>query len=266
MMIIVFIIILLAAVWFIMCMPNPGCKRARSYAGISFAHRGLHSENCAENSLEAFDKACHAGVGIELDVQFTKDKQLVVFHDNDLSRMTGKKALVCDLTLEKLRLLRLVTDGSQIPTFDEVLSCVNGRVPLLVEIKSCRDIKQLTVAAAEALRGYKGSYVVESFNPLCLLHLRKKFPEIIRGQLVTSRKDYKDQSGIVAFLLSGLMLNFLARPDFIAYDHRAPVTPSLWLNNKLLRTPMASWTITDKELYLDLISRGEMPIFESFQP
>ena len=263
-MIIIIIIVLLAAVWFFMCMPNPGFSRARKFAGTPFAHRGLHDETCAENSLAAFEKACQAGVGIELDVQFTADKKLIVFHDNDLLRMTGRNALVRDLTYDEICSLKLVTDGSPIPTFEEVLACVNCRVPLLVEIKSCRDIKQLTLATAEMLAGYKGSYFVESFNPICLLHLRKYFPGIIRGQLVTSRNDYKDQSGVVAFLLSRLMLNFLARPDFIAYNHKAPMNFPMWFIKKLLHTSMASWTITDKSLHQALIARGEMPIFEKF--
>ena len=265
-MVIIIVIFLLAVIWFVMCMPNPSCKRARKFAGTAFAHRGLHDDNCAENSLAVFEKACQAGVGIELDVQFTRDNKLIVFHDNDLSRMTGKKALVRDLTYDEISSLKLITDGAPIPTFEEVLTCVNGRVPLLVEIKSCRDIKQLTLATAEMLAGYKGSYVVESFNPICLLHLRKNFPGIIRGQLVTYRDDYKDQSSLVAFLLSRLMLNFLARPDFIAYNHKAPMNATLWLNKKLLHVPMASWTITDMSQYRDLITSGEMPIFEKFQP
>ena len=143
-----------------------------------------------------------------------------------------------------------------------ILATVNGRVPLLVEIKTCRDIKALTYATADILRKYSGKYVVESFNPICLSHLRKYAPEMVRGQLVTGRTDYKDQSGVIAFLLSQLMLNVIARPDFIAYSHLAPMNAGLWLHKKLLRTPSAAWTITDVGLYNSLIARGEMPIFE----
>lgn len=263
----IFLIILAAAavLWLFICMPNPACRRATRYKGTAFAHRGLHDPSTAENSLAAFAKACEAGVGIELDVQFTKDRQLVVFHDNDLLRMTGTDAAVNSLTLDEIRSLRLVTDGSSIPTLREVLDTVAGRVPLLVEIKSCSEIKQLTLATAEMLRGYNGDYVIESFNPICLMHLRRNFPHVIRGQLVTSRDDYKDQSGAVAFLLSQLMLCVIARPDFVAYNQNAPVSAGMWLHKKLFRTPMAVWTVTDEAKYREAISGGEMPIFENIR-
>ena len=262
-MLILIVAAVLLAVWLFLCMPSPACRRARAYRGTAFAHRGLHDVATAENSLNAFEKACAAGVGIELDVQFTKDRQLIVFHDNDLLRMTGKNAAVSELTLDEIRALHLVTDGSAIPTLAEVLETVNGLVPLLVEIKSCRDIKQLTVATAEALRNYNGAYVVESFNPLCLMHLRRLFPEIIRGQLVTTRDDYKDQSGVLAFLLSQLMLCVLARPDFVAYNQNGPISAGLWLHKYIFRTPLAAWTVADNAKYTASLSRGEMPIFEN---
>ena len=76
-----------------------------------YAHRGLHGDGAPENSLEAFRRACDAGYGIELDVQTTRDGVVVVFHDYNLSRMTGKDALLTDLTLAELKALRL--DGTE---------------------------------------------------------------------------------------------------------------------------------------------------------
>ena len=207
------VILVLLAIWLFLCAPSTKCRRVSEYAGIKFAHRGLHSDNCAENSLEAFRRACEAGYGIELDVQFTSDKQLVVFHDDNAVRMTGRDELIRNMTLAEVRELKLNTDGSSIPTLAEVLNTVNGRVPLLVEIKTCPGIRALTDATADMLSGYIGKYVIESFNPFCLDQLRKKHPEVIRGQLVTGRKEYKrDQSGIVAFALSQLLINVLAVP------------------------------------------------------
>jgi len=261
------VLIAVILIWLFLCSPNMRCKRAADYTGTKFAHRGLHSGDCAENSIDAFERACRAGYGIELDVQFTKDKQLVVFHDDNALRMTGCNRLIREMNLDEVRALRLVTDKSPIPTFREVLDTVNGRVPLLVEIKTCPGIRELTEATAAMLAGYEGRYVIESFNPFCLSALRKCAPDVIRGQLVTGRKEYlKDQAGFVAFALSQLLLNVIARPDFIAYNAKSPVTVGLWLHKKLFRTPLAAWTITDKTQTAALSAKGTMPIFEKCKP
>ena len=74
------------------------------YMGIHYAHRGLfdNKSEAPENSLAAFRKAVEAGYGIELDVQLSKDKKLVVFHDATLKRMCGEKGNVWDYTLDEL--------------------------------------------------------------------------------------------------------------------------------------------------------------------
>lgn len=266
-MIVAIVLAVIIALWLFICAPTLKCRRAREYSDVMFAHRGLHSDDCAENSLNAFDRACKAGYGIELDVQFTRDGQLVVFHDDNAVRMTGKDELIRNMTLEEIKGLSLVTDGSAIPTLAEVLETVGGRVPLLVEIKTCPRIRELTDATAEMLKGYSGRYVIESFNPFCLDQLRKNAPEVIRGQLVTGRNEYKrDQSGVVAFALSQLLINVLARPDFIAYNKKAPTTPGLWLHRHVFRTPMAAWTITDAADAKSLSEKSVMPIFEKCRP
>ena len=61
-----------------------------------YAHRGLHGDGVPENSLEAFELACQAGFGIELDVQLSSDGEVVVFHDYTLNRMTGVDKKLCE--------------------------------------------------------------------------------------------------------------------------------------------------------------------------
>ena len=90
------IIIALIALWLIMCAPSRQRARCRAWKGTLFAHRGLYGDDCAENSLGAFERACRAGYGMELDVQFSRDKKLVIFHDDDLMRMTGVEGAVRD--------------------------------------------------------------------------------------------------------------------------------------------------------------------------
>ena len=242
--------------------PSPGHRRAESWAGTAFAHRGLHSEGVSENSPEAFSAACSAGTGIELDVQLSKDGVVVVFHDDTLERMTGDPRRVDAVDLAELKSLRL-KDGGTIPTFEEVLALVNGRVPLLVEIKTGRRNAQLCADVARQLRAYSGRFLVESFNPLILRWFRRNVPEFIRGQLVGARAAYLVSQGpFKAQLLSTLSLNFLARPDFVAYDATVAHFTAPRVQRALFNTPMAAWTIRDPALYAACIDRGEMPIYE----
>ena len=242
----------------------PGLKRARadSWRGTAFAHRGLHDGDAPENSLAAFRKAVENGYGIELDVRFSKDGHLIVFHDDELVRMTGHAAKPGDLTLAELKQLRLVGSNEPIPTFDEVLETVAGKVPLLVEVKSCKNIGELTARTAERLAQYGGAYVMESFNPFCLAHLKKHFPGVIRGQLVTTFKGYrKTRGGLGSMMLSGLLLNAVSRPDFVAYDKEMDRHAAIAVQRGLFHTPMAVWTLKKQE---EVLHSGEMPIFEGF--
>ncbi|MBQ8507125.1 MAG: glycerophosphodiester phosphodiesterase [Clostridia bacterium] len=258
------ILVLLALALFLIAPSTRG--RANSWRGTSFAHRGLHSSAVSENSLRAFELACRAGTGIELDVQLSSDGQVVVFHDDTLKRMTGDTRRVDEATLADLRALSL-PDVSQIPTFEEVLRLVNGRAPLLVELKNGRRNAELCRRTMQLLSAYNGPYIVESFNPLILLWFRKNAPQVIRGQLVSSIENYTPQFSIaVGFMLASLALNFLTRPDFIAYDANAAKFFTPRIIRALFQTPLAPWTITSPAAYAAALERREMPIFEGFTP
>jgi glycerophosphoryl diester phosphodiesterase len=186
----------------------------------NFAHRGLHSRDLTvpENSLKAFELAAAAGYGIELDVQLTRDGQVVVFHDADLERVCGVKGLLEDRTFEELQELRLLNTEEKIPLFTDVLEVVRGRGPLIVELKNGKSNKELCEKTYEILKGYKGDYCIESFNPRIVAWFRRHAKEVLRGQLAAPAKDYEGEvKPFTAFLLSHVLLNFLSRPQFIAY-------------------------------------------------
>ena len=134
--------------------------------GTKFAHRGLWDAQSPENSLAAFKKAVDAGYGIEFDIHKTRDGHVVVFHDDTLVRMCGVEGKIEDKTLAELRELRLKGTDQQIPTLQEMLALVDGRVPLLVELKGAALDTSLCPVANEILSQYKGDYMIESFNPL----------------------------------------------------------------------------------------------------
>ena len=201
--------------------PGGVTKRQKApFYGRSFAHRGLHSEDKSvpENSLEAFRLAAAAGYGVELDVQLTKDGQVVVFHDDTLTRVCGVNARVDEKTYNELRLLRLCGTEQRIPLLTEALAVIRGKGPLIVELKNGRRNRELCEKTYAILSDYEGQVCIESFNPMIVRWFRFHARDLVRGQLATTVKDYGDStSKPTAFLLSRCLLNFLSRPQFIAY-------------------------------------------------
>lgn len=212
------------------------------------AHRGLHDRELGipENSLPAFARAVEHGKAIELDLHATADNRLVVLHDFQLKRMTGVPGIVEEWTLEDLRKLRLQGTDAHIPTLDEVLELVNGRVPLLLEIKSERlgEVGRLEPVLMKRLASYQGEFILEAFNPEVLVWLHRHAPQYIRGQL----GNLDDENKQFKFYSRHLMFNPLSRPDFIAFDIQK-IDYKLRLACKKHGLPLLGWTIrTEAEL------------------
>ena len=230
-----------------------------------YAHRGLHGNGVAENSLAAFRRACEAGVGIELDVRLSADGEVVVFHDATLKRLCGREGRVDSLTLAQLRAIPL-PDGSRIPTLQETLQQANGRAPLLVEIKNGPGLARLCALTLTQLRAYAGPWAAESFDPRAVRWFRRHAPEIPCGQLVSLPDEYLgtvQRAG--AWALSHLLANFLSRPDFIAYDHRMDSGLALRVQRKCYHARLAVWTVRSREALKNALARGESVIFEAWQ-
>ena len=162
-----------------------GRRRVHPFFGVKWAHRGLHDikKGIPENSIPAFQAAIEAGYGIELDVHLTKDGKLVVFHDDDFRRICGEKGKVEETDYARMRTYRLSRTGEKIPLLSEVLRLVDGKVPLLIEVKLPSADTEVCRRLDEELQGYRGKYMVQSFNSLVLRWMKKHRNEIPRGQL-----------------------------------------------------------------------------------
>ena len=220
-----------------------------------------------ENSMPAFERAVAAGYGIELDTQTTKDGRLVVFHDETLYRMCGVDKKLYECTYEELMKYGLARTDYRIPLFSDVLKVVGGRVPLVVEIKSEGNFKKTTRLTAEQLDSYRGMYCVESFHPLVIRWFRKNRPDVLRGQLSTNffRSTLK-RAWYENIILTNLMLNFLSRPDFVAYNYRYKNQPSFFLCRHLFKVVSAAWTVRSEAVLKKVSNVFEVIIFDSFIP
>lgn len=236
--------------------------------GVLYAHRGLfdNDTDAPENSLPAFRRAIEAGYGIELDVQLSKDGVPVVFHDASLKRMCGVNGKVWEYSLSELKQMKLAHSDAVIPTFAEVLDAVNGKVPLIIEYKL--DVPQTKVCrlANEQLLTYPGAYCIESFHPLALQWYRKHRPDIVRGQLgMEYWNDEKYRTNPFVWILSFLVTNVAARPDFIAYRHSDASNISFRLAKRMGALAVA-WTIKNQAQLAEAKKHFGLFIFDSFIP
>lgn len=259
----IFSLALLLFLLYILLFVRPRARRPENESLLcDYAHRGLHGTGVPENSLKAFELACEAGKGIELDVQLSRDGEVMVFHDYTLVRMTGVDKKLCELDRFELCELALAESDQKIPTFSEVLALVGGRVPILVELKGEDLSSELCPKVAKLLSEYDGDYCIESFNPLLIKNIRKCLPDAYCGLLYTNVCREKQKKSALNILLTVMAFNFLARPDFIAYDKKDRNSFFVRLTTKFYRAPRFVWTLKNEEELALSHKLGENPIFE----
>lgn len=264
------LLLILGIIYLLLVMP---CldrrKEITDYLNCFYAHRGLHDNNngIPENSLIAFEKAILYGYGIELDVQLTKDNVAIVIHDDNLIRVCGINKKVSETTYDEISKLKLLNSNIGIPKLTDVLNLVEGKVPLIVELKTADDIKNNCKIIANILDGYSGRYCVESFNPFIMQWFKRHRQKVLRGQLSTNYfKEKVDQNFLNKFMLSHFLLNFISRPDFIAFNIKYKNMLSLKISKWLLNTPLFAWTVRSNQQLEEIKDFFDSFIFEQFIP
>ena len=244
---------------------HPGLPELRRWR---YAHRGLHAPGRPENSMAAFRAALEGGYGIELDIHLMRDGNLAVIHDASLKRTAGADVKIENLTLGELDAYRLAGTDERIPLFSQVLALFDGKAPLIVELK-CENSNYdaLCEAAMAMLDAYNGAYCVESFDPRCVLWLKKYRPQVIRGQLAEHWFRTKHpMPTVLKFLLACLTGNFVTRPDFTAYKFADRKMFGMDICRKLWGVQGVSWTIKTQQDLTIAEQEGWIPIFEGFIP
>ena len=257
-------------VWLFLIAPKRAGEMEK-YKSVKYAHRGLHGDFgdgfAAENSLTAFDRAASLGFGIELDIRLAADGELVVFHDATLDRVTGVSGKVIDKTSAELGRLSLLGTADVVPTFKELLDLIDGRVPLLVEIKEDSINGVAAEKAAEVLAEYKGDYIIESFNPMALGVIRKKLPSAMRGFLSDKHTERKETSSLIHRITQRFLLNFIARPHFIAMRKTRSGMFPLPFVRAVFGIPTIAWTVRSPEEEREAYeNKFDGVIFEKYIP
>lgn len=213
-------------------------KSIPSLKNLIIAHRGIHNNiDIPENSIKAIKESLKVNIPIEIDIQLTKDNQLVVFHDENLKRMTNNDEFVCNKTLDEIKQLNLLDTEETIPTLKEVLNVINNQVLLFIEIKHTKNIKLICETLVNELNNY-GNYVLKSFDPRIIRWFKKHKPNITRGLLMMNHK--KNIRNII--FNNSIILNY-CKPDFIS------ISTNLYKRKKYQKVstkiPTIIWTIKD---------------------
>ena len=231
---------------------------------VNYAHRGLHSldKSIPENSLAAFKAARNMGYGAELDVQLSKDGQVVVFHDDTLDRVCKVHGRVDEYPYEELHQMSLCGTKETIPLFTDVLEAFYGGGPLVVELKTAgRKNAELCEKTLAILRNYQGVFCIESFDPRIVYWFKKNAPDIVRGQLSNPVKGFRPEYGLlISYALAHVWGNLITKPDFNAYD--IGKRPRRVMRERKKGVMLIAWTSHDPVNEKD----NDAVIFEFYQP
>lgn len=169
------------------------------------AHRGLHNNYIVENTLLAFLKAVEKDYAVELDIRLLKDGTVVVYHDIDLKRLTGINKLIESCTLKDISNIK-INDKYCIPTLEQVLKLINGKVPIYIDVKGNIGNYKLEEKLLDLLKEYRGEIFIQSFNPKTIRWLRKKEPKYKYGLITFSYPQYN----ILRKIFIHLQVDFIA--------------------------------------------------------
>lgn len=154
------------------------------------AHRGLHSETTIENTISAFIKAMNAGYTIELDIHILKDDTIVIYHDFNLKRLTSVNKVIEKLTYPQLSKIK-IKNKYQIPTLQKVMNIINGKVPLLIEVKTIKNNIFFFNKLVKILDNYNGLFAIQSLNPFVIEWFYKNKKNYPLGLIIINDINYK---------------------------------------------------------------------------
>nr|WP_274709291.1 glycerophosphodiester phosphodiesterase [Nitratireductor luteus] len=204
------------------------------------AHRGFHDLNreCWENTLPAFQAAIDRSYAIECDVHLSKDGVPMVFHDDELGRLAGQPGHVWNKTAAELRQMRIGETKAAIPSLNDALDLVSGRVPLIVELKGSGEHGEGLVAAVAArLKAYEGPCAMMSFDHRLVRRFRTEAAGIPAG-LTAEGRGARDMEAHFSMLANGL--------SFVSYNVDDLPNPFVTFVRERLAMPVITWTIRDE--------------------
>ncbi|MFG1419193.1 glycerophosphodiester phosphodiesterase family protein [Xanthobacter sp. V0B-10] len=235
------------------------------------AHRGLHdaASGIVENTPSAVDAAVRAGFAIEVDLQLSADGVPMVFHDSTLERLTTAEGPLRARTAAQLQALPFRATADRMMRLDDLLARVDGRVPLVIELKSARTpATALAARAAARVAAYGGPAALMSFDPRLLAVVRREAPAVPRGIVAERNFEGEDEPplGVLRRLTLGHLLHWpRSRFQFVAYR----VADLDALGPRIARRlglPLLTWTVRTAADRARAARLADQMIFEGFRP
>jgi glycerophosphoryl diester phosphodiesterase len=236
------------------------------------AHRGLHDagRGIIENTAGAVRAAIAADYGIEVDVQVSADGEAMVHHDDVLGRLTEGDARLDALPAAELKRVAFRNSDEHMMTLGELCDLVDGRVTMLVELKSRFDgDRRLPDRVAAVLAAYRGPVGPMSFDPRQLERLRQNAPRLPRGIIAAKYRPHPYWDLMPAWMRHGmgyLLTALTARPQFVAYAIAdLPALAPLFARH-VLSMPLLTWAVRTPSERERAGRWADQMIFEGFRP
>ncbi|ARQ01474.1 glycerophosphodiester phosphodiesterase family protein [Pseudorhodoplanes sinuspersici] len=229
------------------------------------AHRGLHetARGIVENTASAFSAAIVGNYAIECDLQLAGDGEAMVFHDETLDRLTERRGPIAALSSHELKTISFKATADRMMMLDDLCTLVEGRVPLVIELKShFNGDARLAIRAAQVLQSYAGPVAVMSFDPAMISAIAMTAPGLPRG-LVAERKLL---SGIGVGTATYLGAVFQARPHFVAWSVQDLPASLPLLARYAFGLPLLTWTVRTDADRARASRWADQMIFEGFRP
>lgn len=238
------------------------------------AHRGFHNEDAGviENTPSAVQAAVDKGFGIEIDVQETADGDPVVFHDYTLDRLTEASGKVIERPTSSLTSVSMKTGGDKLWLLQDLFDLVDGKAPLVVEIKSLmRPDAQgdFVRTVVDQVAAYKGPVAIKSFDPDMVSIVKSRNRNVLRGIVAEATQTgamYRHISRTDRFILRNMLHAVRTTPNFISYgiSDLPHAAPSFF--RKVLGIPVMAWTIRTREQRERAAIYADQIVFEGFDP
>lgn len=235
-------------------------KRPEFLTARPIAHRGYHDMNdvCWENTLTAFQRAVDCDFAIECDILQSADGVPMVFHDVELDRLTGAAGNIQDHTAADLRGLKVGGTDDRIPVLQDLLDLVQGRVPLVIELKRNPGHDEgLVEAVGQALSAYKGAAAIMSFEHRFVRAFKQQAPGIPAG-LTSVGLGQQTMEANFAMLAHEI--------SFVSYSVNHLPNQFVEFVRSQLDMPVITWTVkNEKDVELTRLHADQIT-FEGFDP
>lgn len=236
------------------------------------AHRGLHdrARGIVENMPSAVSAAVEKNFAIEVDIQLTADGEAMVHHDDELGRLNEGSGALSSMTAAELKRVVFKDTADRMMSLGDLCDLVDGRVPLVIELKSHYDgDRKLLRRAAQVLSGYSGPAGLMSFDPDMIEALRQDAPQVVRG--IVAERNYTDPywqkvAPEQRRAMLGLGHIFRTRPHFVSYRVDDLPAPPPWIARNVFGCALITWTVRTDEQRQRSAHYADQMTFEGFVP